>query len=69
MTTGNQNAVGPFLKGLDDIKRIDSSRAGNSDDPDIGRILNPADTRQIGSRVGTPVADDGGDFRLPLFVC
>lgn len=58
MTTGNQNAVGPFLNGLDDIKMILSSGAGNADDADIWRILNSADASQIGFRVSTPVAFD-----------
>ena len=65
MSTGNQNAVGPFLQGLHDIKRIDPSRAGNADNPHIRRILDPADPSQIGSGVSAPVADDGNDFRFP----
>jgi hypothetical protein len=65
MTAGNQDAIGAFLKGLQNIKGIDPAGAGNPDDPDVRGILDSADARQVCAGIGTPVADNGNDLRFP----
>jgi hypothetical protein len=67
MSAGHQHAVGAILKGLHDIKGVDPARAGNPDNPDIGRILNPADPRQVRPGISAPIADDGNNLRFPAF--
>src|SRR5208337_3709615 len=69
MTSGNQNSIGAGLQGFHYIERIDSSGAGNADNAHIRRILNSADSGQVGSGIGTPVADNSDYFRFPFFTC
>ena len=43
-----------------------SAGAGNTNDPDIGRVLHATDTRQIGCTVAAPVAQKRNNFWFPL---
>jgi len=44
----------------------DSGRAGDPDDPEIGRVLKTAHPCQIGSPIAAPVAEKSGDFCFPV---
>src|SRR3990172_7915667 len=68
MTARDKDAISALLQGLHNIKRVDPARAGNPDYPHVRGILDPADARQVGARVGTPVADDGNDLRFPALI-
>jgi hypothetical protein len=61
-----QNPVGPLLKGLEDEVRRDPARTHYPNHPDIGRILHPTDTGEIGASIGTPVTTESNDFGFKL---
>jgi len=39
---------------------------GHPDDPEIGRVLEPADSGKVCRAVTAPVTQKGGDFRFPV---
>jgi hypothetical protein len=61
-----QNPVGPLLKGLEDKVRRDPARTHYPNHPDIGWILHPTDTGEIGAGIGTPVTTESNDFGFKL---
>jgi hypothetical protein len=56
MSPGNPDTVCTFTQGRQKKFGTHSPGAWNPDDPDIGRILHPADTGKIGSPITAPVA-------------
>jgi hypothetical protein len=56
MSPGYPDAVGPLTQGGQKEFGTHPSGAGNSDHPNIGRILHPADTGKIGRTIAAPVA-------------
>ena len=64
MTARNKHCVGADLERLDDQVEIDPAGARQPNDANVGRILKPVGSRQVGSQVAAPVADIGHDLRL-----
>ena len=64
VSAGNQDAVGPFQKRLEQKSLIDPAGAHQPDQPDIGRILHTRHSGQIRPGIGTPVADKSQDGRF-----
>lgn len=58
---GYQHPIGPINKGLDNKERIHSSGAGDTDDAQVGRLLEAANAGGIRSAVRTPVAQKSDD--------
>jgi len=69
MASSDQNSVRPIDESLKDINGIDSSRAHQMDDADIGGILLTGSPSQVRSRIGAPVAKKGYNswFKLSHF--
>jgi len=66
VSPGHPDPVGPLPQGSQKKLRAHSSGAGDSDDPDIGRIFHATDTRQVGRPVAAPVAQKTDDFGFPI---
>ena len=66
MTSGDKYSVRTICKCFQDEERIDPARAHDTDNPYIGRVLDTTATCQVGSCIGTPVADNALDLGLPL---
>ena len=66
MSPGHPDAVGTLPEGRQGEFGAHAAGAGYSDDPDIGRVLHPADPRKVGSTVTAPVAKETHDFRFPF---
>jgi hypothetical protein len=66
MSAGYPDRIGPFTQGREEKLRAHPARAGNPDDPDIGRIFHPADSGQIRRPVTAPVAQKTDDFGFKL---
>jgi len=66
VSAGHPNAVRTVTKGRQYEFRSDPGRAGHPDDPEIGRVLKPADPRQIRCTVTAPVTEKGCDFWFPI---
>ena len=64
VSPGHQYTVGPHLKRLGNEVGVHATGAHQADDAHVGRILQPADTGQIGGRIGTPVTGKGYYFRF-----
>jgi hypothetical protein len=62
----NPDAVGAVPEGSKDEFGAYPGRAGNPDDPDIGRVLEPADPCQVCRAIAAPVAQECGYFGLPI---
>jgi len=56
VSPGNPNTVGAVPEGGEDEFGANPSRAGNPNDPDVGRILEAAHPCQVGRAVAAPVA-------------
>jgi len=56
VSPGHPDAVCAFAQRRQKKFGAHPSGAGNPDDPDVGRILHSADTRQIGGAIAAPVA-------------
>jgi hypothetical protein len=67
VATGNPDPVRPVAESRQDELGVQTARAGNPDDPDVRWILETADAGQIGSSVGTPVAEKSDNFRFEGF--
>jgi hypothetical protein len=66
MSPRHQDPVGPFLEGFDNEQRINPTRAHHANGSNVGWILQPGNTCQVGPGVGTPVAQKRYDFRLEI---
>ena len=62
VSAGNQNAVRPFQKSLEQEAMIDPAGTHESNQTDIGRILHAGHPGQIGPGIGTPVADESDNI-------
>jgi hypothetical protein len=66
VSAGHPYTVRAVTKGRQHEFRGDPSRAGHPDDPEIGRVLKSAHTRQIRRTVTAPVTEKGCDFWFPI---
>ena len=64
MASGDQDGVGADLESLDQQVEIDATSAGQPDDANVRRILQPGRSRQIGAQVSAPVANVSQDLRF-----
>ena len=65
VTPGNKDPVNTVLKGLDNIQGVYPARTRNPDDLYVVRVLEPAYTREVRTRIGAPVAEKRNYLRLP----
>ena len=66
MSPGDPNAICTFSQGCQEEFGIHPSCAGDADDPDVGRILHPADPGKISGAITAPVAQKSRNFRFPF---
>jgi len=66
MSPRHQDAVTPLFEGFDDESRVNPAGAHDPYGSQVGRILQPGDTRQVGPGIGTPVAQKRCDLRLEI---
>jgi hypothetical protein len=59
MAAGDQHPIDPTLESLENKERIDSTGAGDTDDTDVGRILDSRSPGKVGSGIRTPVTKEG----------
>jgi hypothetical protein len=64
MSPAHKDRVGTALERPQNVVRRDGGRAHDSDGPDIGRVLQAADTRKVGCAVSAPVAHKRDYLRL-----
>ena len=64
MTTADQNGIGTIFQCFNDQVKVDSSGTRETNDSQIRRILQSARTGKVGTKIGTPVANEGNDFRF-----
>jgi hypothetical protein len=67
MSPGHPHAVRAVSECSQNELGAHPSGAGNSDHPNIGRILHPADPCEISRAVTAPVAQKSDDFRFPVW--
>jgi hypothetical protein len=66
MSPGYPDAVSAFPHGCQKKLWIHPAGARNPYHPDVGRVLHPADTGEIGGTVAAPVAQKSRNFRFPI---
>jgi hypothetical protein len=66
MSPGYPDTIGALAQSGHEKLRIHSAGTGDTDDPDVGRILHPPHTCQVGSTIAAPVAQKGNNFGLPI---
>jgi hypothetical protein len=64
MSPGYPDGIRTFPKGGKNEFRTHTSGAGDPDDPDIRRVLHPADPCQVCGAIGAPVAQKTDDFYI-----
>jgi hypothetical protein len=69
MSPGDPNAIGAFTQRCQKEFGIHPPRAGNADDPDVGRIFHPADAGKISGAVAAPIAQKSCNFWFPIRHC
>ncbi len=62
VAAGYKHCVRAQAEGLHDEGRVNTARAHHTDDTDVGRILDTGGARQVGARIGTPVAQYAEDL-------
>ena len=62
VSAGYQDAVSPFQESLEQKAVIDPAGAHESDQTNIGRILDAGHPRQIGPGISAPIADESQYF-------
>jgi hypothetical protein len=65
-STRHQDAVSALFKGTQQVERIHLASAGQSDDLDAGRVIQPHRPGQVSGSIGTVVARKSQDLRLKL---
>jgi hypothetical protein len=68
VSPAHQHSVRSLCECIDDEIGVNHTGAHGSNDPCIGRILDPCNTGKIGSGIGTPVAAKRENQRLELVV-
>ncbi len=63
-----EDAVRTLLKGLEDLMRAYRCRAQSANGPQVWRVLQSADSREICARVRAPVAQEPYYCRFELFI-
>jgi hypothetical protein len=58
MTPRDQHSIDPALKGLENKERVDSTGAGDPDDADVRRILDPRCSGKVRPGIRTPVTEE-----------
>jgi hypothetical protein len=66
VSPGNPNPVGAMAESGQDEFRAYPGGAWYANDPDVGWVLEAADPCQIRCAVTAPVAQERGNFRLPI---
>jgi hypothetical protein len=66
VSPGNPHAVRTVPEGRQNKLGGHPSRAGNADDPEVGRVLKPVHTGKIRRAVGAPVAEKGRNPWFPV---
>jgi hypothetical protein len=66
MSPGDPNSVCALTQCRQKEFGIHPPGAGNADDPDVGRILHPADAGKICGAIATPIAQKGRNFWFPV---
>jgi len=66
MSPGHPHGVRPFIEGGQEKLGAHTTRTGDADNPDIGRVFHPADTRQVRCTVTAPVAEKTDNFWFPI---
>jgi hypothetical protein len=69
MSPGNPNTICTLTQGRQKEFGIHPSRAGDTDDPDVGGILHPADAGKISGAITAPIAQKRCNFRFPVRHC
>jgi len=64
MTTADQNSIGTVFEGFDDQIEVNSSCAGETNNSQIRWIFQSACPGEVGTEIGTPVTNEGNDFRF-----
>jgi len=64
MTAHQQNTIRAIFKGLQNQVRMYHPGAHNTNDSQIGGVLDTCGTRKVRRRIGTPVASEGQDLGL-----
>jgi hypothetical protein len=66
MASGNPYTIHSMPEGHENELGIHPSSAGNTHDPDVRRILEPAHSSQVGRSITAPIAEKSCYFRFPL---
>jgi hypothetical protein len=67
MTTGDQDAIHPGTKGLEDEQRVYPAGTGKAQDAYVRGISNPGRAGKVCPGVAAPAAEKGQDSWLPIF--
>jgi hypothetical protein len=62
----DEDAVGSLGEGVDDEIGVDHAGAHDPDDAAVGGVLDAGDPGQVGTGIGTPVAEKGYDQGFEL---
>ncbi len=68
VSAGHQDGIGSLMKCPQHELGIYPAGTGDTDQPDVGRILQAAQPRQVGPGIGAPVTGKGHNLRLPIAV-
>ena len=69
MSPGDPDTVCAFAQRRQKEFGVHPSRAGDADDPDVGRIFHPADAGKISSAIAAPIAQKSRNFWFPVRHC
>jgi hypothetical protein len=61
VSAADQNPIGPLGKSINDKIGMDHTGTHDTNNPAIGRILNPGNSRQVCPGIGTPVTQERDD--------
>ncbi len=68
MAAADEHAVRALGQRVQNELRVHAAGAHEADDADVGGVLEARDAGQVGGGVGTPVAEERDDARLPIGV-
>ena len=64
VSAAHKNAVSTFLESLENVVRRYGGRAHHPNVTDVGRVLQPTDSRQVSPGISAPVAEKRQNFRF-----